>query len=64
MSLAITNGNVKICAVMFPDRKKPMIAVQKGNVITCYGSFRSEESADRFIRELAEFFGLKHAEEV
>lgn len=33
------DGSVKIGAYRFPDRKKPCLCVEKGNVCTVYGSF-------------------------
>lgn len=53
MAKVLTDGNVKIGAYTFPDRKRPVLAVEKGNTITCYGHFNSAESAENFMRELA-----------
>lgn len=33
------DGNVKIGAYRFPDRKKPCLCVEKGNICTVYGHF-------------------------
>lgn len=53
MPRVLTDGNVKIGAYIFPDRKKPVLAVEKGNTIICYGHFNSAESAENFMHELA-----------
>ena len=64
MAKVITyDGDTKIGAYMFPDRKKPCICVQKGNQIAIYGTFNSIESADNFMNELADFHGAKAGEQ-
>lgn len=52
-------GETKIGAYMFPDRKRPSLCIQKGNVITVYGTFNGIEQADNFMNELADFLGAK-----
>lgn len=56
-------GNTKIGAYMLPNRKKPCICVNKGNQIAIYGTFNSIESADNFMKELADFLGAKVGEQ-
>lgn len=60
MNKALTDGETEIGACMFRDRKKPCLCVEKGNVITIYGTFQNEECADKFMDELGEFLGVKH----
>ncbi len=59
MPRVLTNGKVKIGAYKFPDRKKPCICVEKGNCIYTYGSFHSDEQADKFMNELGNLVGAK-----
>lgn len=47
------DGSVKIGAYRFPDRKKPCLCVEKGNVCTVYGSFIDLDRANEFMNELA-----------
>jgi hypothetical protein len=47
------DGSVKIGAYRFPDRKKPCLCVEKGNVCTVYGSFIDTDRANEFMNELA-----------
>ncbi len=54
-----TDESVKIGAYMFPDRKKPMLCKEEGNVIVSYGSFRSTEAAEDFMNELGKLVGAK-----
>lgn len=62
--MIITKGKISIGAYTFPDRKKPMLGIDNGHgEIRCYGSFRSEESADKFMIELAKFVGAEFEEE-
>ncbi len=54
-----SDGSVKIGAYIFPDRKKPMLCKEEGNVIVSYGSFRSKEAAENFMNELGKLVGAK-----
>lgn len=47
------DGSVKIGAYRFPNRKKPCICVEKGNICTVYGSFIDFYRADEFMDKLA-----------
>lgn len=55
--------DVSIGAVLFPDRKKPSIIIQKGVICEEYGFFKNEAVADLFIEELAKLIGAKTEEE-
>lgn len=59
MPRVLTNGEVKIGAYKFPDRKKPCICVEKGNAIYTYGTFKDEKLADMFMTELGNLVGAK-----
>ena len=54
----ITNGETKIGVFHFPDRKKPLLGILKGNCVEVYGSFRNEETAIAFMNKLAAFMGI------
>lgn len=51
------DGNVKIGAYRFPDRKKPCLCVEKGNICTVYGHFIDLDRANEFMDELAALTG-------
>lgn len=58
MSRVLTvDGSVKIGVYRFPDRKKPCLCVEKGNVCTVYGFFSDLEKANEFMNELAALVG-------
>lgn len=57
MAKKLTNGKISIGAYMFPDRKLPMLCVEKGNECRVYGRFYSIESADKFMDILGEMVG-------
>ena len=57
------DGTKCIGAYKFPDRKKPCLCIQDGSHITVYGTFNSDESAEKFMNELGEFIGAKFDEE-
>lgn len=59
MPRVITNGKVKIGAFLFSDRKKPCIAVERGNTCVIYGHFIDTERANDFMNELAALVGAK-----
>ena len=58
----LKKGNTEIGTFDFPNRRKPMLGIWIGNDVICYGSFRSKESADDFMKELAEFVGAEPEE--
>ena len=56
---------VKIRIEKWSDvRKKPVLAVERGNTITKYASFNNEHSAVEFAKILAEFIGIDMDAEV
>ena len=57
MPRVLTNGEVSIGAYKFPDRKRPMLCVEKGNQIMVYGSFHNDEQAVDFMNELGKLCG-------
>lgn len=59
MPKVLTDGNIKIGAYMFPDRKKPCLCIEEGNTITVYGHFNTKEGAEKFIDKLGR---MVHAE--
>ena len=52
MPKVLTDGKVSIGAFMFPDRKRPMLCIEKGNQCVCYGHFNSIDGAKEFMNEL------------
>lgn len=59
MAKILTDGETRIGAYMFPDRKKPCLCVAKGSSIVVYGHFINEDSAENFMSELAKFMGVR-----
>lgn len=59
MAKVLTNGKLNIGAYMFPDRKKPCLVVEEGNVCVVYGHFNSIEGADEFMRILGKMVGAE-----
>lgn len=49
--------DLSVGAYHFSDRKRPSLCVRRGNQITVFGSFHSEEGADLFMEALAELTG-------
>lgn len=59
-SISITDGEIKIGAENWePLRKKPVLAVTKGNCATKYASFNSEKAAEEFMNILCDFFRIE-----
>lgn len=56
--LVFKNG-VEVCAMNFPDRKKPMLCIRNGERICGYGSFTSESHARDFMHLLAQLVQAK-----
>lgn len=52
-------GDTQIGAFIISGRKKPCLGIVKGNALTIYGSFQSEDAANKFMDELGEFVGAK-----
>ena len=57
MPKVLTNGDVKIGAYQFSDRKRPSLCIEKGNEILVYGSFHNKEQANEFMIELGKLCG-------
>ena len=57
MPRVLTNGKISIGAYQFPDRKRPSLCVEKGNLIFVYGSFHNQEQASDFMNELGQLCG-------
>lgn len=54
--LEFPNG-VKVGAMHFSDRKKPMLCIRHGGILCAYGSFTSDEHAGDFMYLLAQLIG-------
>jgi hypothetical protein len=59
MERVLTDGKTSIGAVMFPDRKRPCLCVERGNECVIYGHFNGPESAEKFMHELAQLVGAE-----
>lgn len=57
--IVLSKDETSIGAAEYPDRKHPALIVRHGNCDTVYGYFRSIESAESFMNELAELVGAK-----
>ena len=55
MSKVISDGETRIGAYNLPKRKKPCLCIEKGNVLTVYGTFINTKAAEKFMDELAVF---------
>ena len=62
--MQLQKGEITIGAFHFPDRKKPHIAVKTKRGIFCYGQFSDEESAEEFMKILADFCGAVERSEI
>jgi hypothetical protein len=63
MPKVLTYGNgTDIGAYRFPDRKKICLCIRKECSIVVYGTFNSEELAEKFMDELADFLGAVKGE--
>ena len=54
MKVGYENNGVFVGAMSFPDRKKPCLVVERGNVATVLGSFIDEERVEEFWKALEE----------
>lgn len=52
------NTDIRIGVYQFADKKKPRLCIVKGNEIVSYAIFNNMESAEEFMDEVAEFFGV------
>lgn len=58
MATWFIKGDTSIGYHILPDREKPVFGITKDNVFMGYGQFRDEESAEKFMEELAKFFNI------
>lgn len=58
MATWFVKGDTRIGYHIMPERKKPVFGITKGNVFMGYGQFLDEESAEKFMEELAKFFNI------
>lgn len=58
----ITNGQTEIGAYMLPDSETPVIGVRRGNDLSVFGHFKSEQYADNFMEVLIAMLGLEQGE--
>lgn len=54
MKVGYESNGVFVGAMSFPDRKKPCLVVERGNVATVLGSFIDEERVEEFWKALEE----------
>lgn len=54
--VGISRNGIEVCVQHLPDRKKPLLTVQKGNALYGVASFASEDMADWFLSQMEEFF--------
>ena len=52
MPLVLTNGETKIGAYKFKDRKKVALCIEKGNTVEVYGYFNNRNAAKEFMEQL------------
>lgn len=55
----IKKNDITICVSDMSYRKKKCLCVECGNTLTKYATFNNDESADEFMKILAEFVGLE-----
>lgn len=53
----------KLCLGKSPFRKRPIIGVRRGSVLTTLGYFRSEEDLAQFMEALYEVFPIQPPKE-
>lgn len=59
-TIILRKGDIEITAENWaPVRKKPVLAIRRGNTATKYASFNSKEAAEEFMDILAAFVGAK-----
>jgi hypothetical protein len=59
MAMWIKSGDTMIGYQMIPERKKPVLGIMEGNQYVVYGQFHDEQSAEEFMKKLADFFGVE-----
>lgn len=55
--IGVSLNGITVTVEHFPQRKKPVLAVQIGNASYKVASFNSEETADWFLTQMQTFFG-------
>lgn len=63
MPRVLTNGNIKLGAYRFNDRKKIALCVEEGNEIVVCGYFTKLGNAEYFMDKLAECVGVEMEQE-
>ena len=58
----IGNNEISIGIAHLPQRTKPCLVVQRGNVMTKYASFNNDYSAQEFMNIFAGFIGAERYE--
>lgn len=56
-NVGVEGNGVYVGSMKFPDRVKPSLVVQRGNVGLVIGNFRSEKSVEEFEKALREVLG-------
>ena len=51
------DGSIKAGAYRLPGRKRPALCVEQNGVIHVYGSFLSDDAANKFMDRLGELVG-------
>ena len=59
MPKVLTDGQTKIGAYRFSDRKKPCLCIEEGNRIVVYGHFNTFEGAEEFMERLGKLVGAR-----
>jgi hypothetical protein len=60
MAIAITdNKTVAVGAFKLPNRKKPCLCIERNGKLKVYGYFSNDKTADLFVQELADIFGVE-----
>lgn len=60
--LKIEKGDKAFGVMGMPYRKKPCLTIIEGNVYTKVASFNDEQSAEKFMDFVADFFNVKRRE--
>ena len=63
MVLYNRDKDMRVYSDHFPNRKKPVLVFQHGNLASALGYFNNDEAADIFMKFLAEMVGAKDEEE-
>lgn len=58
-----TSKDIEMGPFIFPDRKKPALAIREGNKIKVYGYFNTKEGAGEFMERLAKALHMEWEDE-